>query len=37
VHIPLDNINSDSSPEYVSRIAQRFGGMITIADDLDQF
>lgn len=37
VHIPLDRINSDSAPEYVNRIAQRFSGTIAIADDLDQF
>ena len=37
VHIPLDRINSDSAPEYVNRIAQRFSGAIAIADDLDQF
>ena len=37
VHIPLDSINSASASEYISRIAQRFSGTITIANDLDQF
>ena len=37
VHIPLDSIDGDSAPEYLNRIAQRFDGTITIADDLDQF
>lgn len=37
VHIPLDRINVETAPNYIARIAQRYSGKITIAQDLDQF
>ena len=37
VHIPLDSINSETAPDYASRMSQGFSGKITIAKDLDQF
>jgi ribonuclease BN (tRNA processing enzyme) len=37
VHIPLDSINSETAPDYASRMSQGFSGKITIAKDLNQF
>ena len=37
VHIPLDSIISENTPDYLAQISQRFSGKVTIAEDLDQF
>ncbi|MDE0761284.1 MAG: MBL fold metallo-hydrolase [Planktomarina sp.] len=37
VHIPLDSITPENTPDYVAQISQRFSGKVTIAEDLDQF
>ena len=37
VHIPLEGIHTKTTPEYFAKIASRFSGKITLAEDLDRF
>lgn len=37
VHIPLERIHAKTAPEYIAKIASRFAGKITLAEDLDRF
>ncbi|MDA8739975.1 MBL fold metallo-hydrolase [Rhodobacteraceae bacterium] len=37
VHIPLESIHAKTAPEYIAKIASRFLGKITLAEDLDRF
>ncbi|MEL6750766.1 MAG: MBL fold metallo-hydrolase [Pseudomonadota bacterium] len=37
VHMTLDSINAETAPAYIARVQSRYGGAVTIADDLDRF
>ena len=37
VHIGFDSLNAEAKPAYTAKIASRYSGHVTIAEDLDRF